>query len=79
MAIYAIDNFHMTVTTGGLLPIPNPAIILRPFLQQASGFSIALNWTDATGAQLPAGYLIKASTANNITAPVDGTPVSRRY
>jgi|GEM_PF-941513 len=74
--IYAIDNFHMTVTTGGFTPDPEPSNYPTSFSATASGFSIALNWTDATGAQLPAGYLIKASTANNITAPVDGTPVA---
>jgi len=66
----------MTVTTGGFTPDPEPSNYPTSFSATASGFSITLNWTDATGAQLPAGYLIKASTANNITAPVDGTPVS---
>lgn len=34
--------------------------------------SIIVTWTDATGAIVPDGYLIKASTGS-ITAPVDGT------
>jgi hypothetical protein len=37
--------------------------------------SISLNWTDATGAVLPDGYLVKGSTVSfaAITNPVDGT------
>ncbi len=40
--------------------------------------SINLTWTDATGASLPAGYLILGSTVSfeAISAPIDGTPVS---
>jgi endonuclease I len=39
--------------------------------------AINLNWTDATGAVLPDGYLIKGSTVSlaAITNPVDGTAV----
>jgi len=74
--MYAIDDFHMTVTTGGLTPDPEPTNYSTDFTTISSGFSVKLNWTDAIGAQLPAGYLIKASTINNITIPVDGTPVT---
>jgi hypothetical protein len=37
---------------------------------------IDFSWTDATGAQLPAGYLIKGSDVSyaSISAPIDGTP-----
>ncbi|HNW70773.1 MAG TPA: endonuclease [Bacteroidales bacterium] len=40
--------------------------------------SIPLAWTDATGAVIPTGYLIKMSSVSfaAITNPVDGTPVS---
>jgi endonuclease I len=40
--------------------------------------SIPLTWTDAIGAVLPTGYLIKMSPVSfaAITDPVDGTPVS---
>src|SRR6056297_194917 len=34
---------------------------------------IDLSWTDATGTNLPDGYLIKANTTCTCTAPVDGT------
>ncbi|MFH1853565.1 MAG: T9SS type A sorting domain-containing protein, partial [Candidatus Neomarinimicrobiota bacterium] len=36
---------------------------------------IDLSWTANDGAQAPDGYLIKASTADNITDPSDGTAV----
>ena len=36
---------------------------------------ITVNWTDATGGQLPSAYLVKAAIAPATpTAPVDGTP-----
>lgn len=40
--------------------------------------SISLNWTDATGAVLPDGYLIKGSTVSfaAIVDPIDGTAVA---
>ena len=36
---------------------------------------VTIGWTDATGAQLPAKYLVLASTGS-ITVPTDGTPVA---
>ncbi|MCF8366888.1 MAG: choice-of-anchor J domain-containing protein [Bacteroidales bacterium] len=45
------------------------------FAATAAGASISLSWTDATGEILPAGYLILASDQDNISLPVDGTPV----
>ena len=47
------------------------------FTATASGQSITLNWTDATGSVLPDNYLIKASSAgfNAISDPVDGVPL----
>ena len=42
----------------------------------ATTTAIPLTWTDATGGQVPVGYLIKASPTNysSISDPVDGTP-----
>jgi len=41
------------------------------------GYSrIDLSWTENDGSVVPDGYLIKASTADNITNPSDGTAVS---
>jgi len=70
-----IDDVTWTGFGGGT-PDPEPTNYPDAFNATPHGASVTLNWTDATGAQLPAGYLIKASTADDITAPVDGTPVS---
>lgn len=46
------------------------------FTATLAGISAMLTWTDAIGNQLPHSYLIKASTADDITLPVDGVPVA---
>lgn len=38
-----------------------------------NGTSIQLNWSDATGSQLPSGYLIIAYNKNNFFIPIDGS------
>lgn len=62
-------------TFGGYTPDPEPTNYPTEFSAVAAGTTITVSWTDATGEQLPAGYLIKASTNENISLPVDGTPV----
>jgi hypothetical protein len=69
----AIDN--VTWTAYGSGPLPEPTNYPTDFLATPAPFSITLTWTDATGTQVPTAYLIKASDADNITLPVDGTPV----
>jgi len=55
--------------------VPEPTNHATAFTATANSTSqIALTWTDATGAQLPDGYLVKASTAGTPTAPTDGIP-----
>ena len=49
------------------------------FTATASGVDVTLSWIDAVGDPLPANYLIKASTQNNITPPVDGTFVPNDF
>jgi hypothetical protein len=83
-----IDDVKFESPTGTSITIPNgnfetwPGILPEPtnypttFTATANNLSINLAWTDATGAQLPSAYLIKASIANDITLPVDGTYVS---
>lgn len=61
---------------GTFTPDPEPTNYATAFGATASGLSVTLDWTDATGAQLPAAYLILASDNPNITAPTDGTPVA---
>jgi hypothetical protein len=55
-------------------PDPEPTNYPTNFTANPSAFTINLNWTDATGSQLPAKYLILASEENNIELPVDGVP-----
>ena len=65
------DDF--SVTLAGISP--EPTNYPTDFTALASGIAINLDWTDATGDQLPNGYLVLASTEDNITAPTDGAPV----
>ncbi|MEI6060386.1 MAG: choice-of-anchor J domain-containing protein [Bacteroidota bacterium] len=74
--ICAIDNMSMTVSTGSVTPDPEPTNYPTTFAAASAGTTIKATWTDAVGAQLPAGYLVKISTSANITAPVDGTYTS---
>lgn len=66
------DDFSML--SAGISP--EPTNYPTSFMAEAAGISINLSWTDAIGEQLPNGYLILASDQDNITAPVDGTPVA---
>lgn len=59
---------------GTYTPDPEPSNYPTLFTAEGVGLSALISWTDATGAQLPVAYLIKASTTSTITAPVDGTP-----
>ncbi len=58
---------------------PEPTNYPIDFTATASGVSIALNWTDAIGEQLPSAYLIVAEEwsgrEGNFLIPEDGTPV----
>ena len=56
-------------------PDPEPSNYPTNFAAAVEGVDVTLTWTDATGEQLPAKYLVLASTGN-ITVPVDGTPVA---
>jgi hypothetical protein len=70
-----IDDVAWTSYAGSVLP--EPTNYPTSFVAASGAFTITLTWADATtGAQLPQFYLIKASTQNNIQAPVDGTAVA---
>lgn len=71
--ICSIDNMVMTVTTGTVTTDPEPTNYPTSFVATSASTSITTSWTDATGTQLPAGYLVKISDNPNITAPVDGS------
>jgi hypothetical protein len=54
---------------------PEPSNYPTNFTVENNGLDVTLNWTDATGAQLPSKYLIVGSTGS-ITVPTDGHPVA---
>ncbi len=56
-------------------PLPEPTNYPTAFTASAAGNMIDLDWTDATGSQLPGAYIVFISDQDNITPPVDGTPV----
>lgn len=60
---------------GATQVIPEPSSYPTNFTAAVDEVDVTLTWTDATGAQLPAKYLVLASTGD-ITVPVDGTPVA---
>ncbi len=68
---WEVDN--IVVTAGGIMPEPSeyPA----DFIAKGLGSSIGIEWADATGTDLPSGYLVIGSSDESFTPPVDGTPV----
>ncbi|HEY9115563.1 MAG TPA: choice-of-anchor J domain-containing protein [Bacteroidales bacterium] len=64
---------------GGFTPDPEPTNYPTNFTATADGLSITLTWTDATGEQLPSGYLILGEilpvSRAGFETPVDGVPV----
>lgn len=59
---------------GSVDPDPEPTNYPTNFTATVNGTDVTLTWTDATGEQLPAKYLVLGSTGS-ITVPTDGTPV----
>jgi hypothetical protein len=80
-AIYEYNNsgtcYNLTELTGNATTLkPEPTNYPTVFTcGSPESTSIPLTWTDATGGQLPDGYLIKWSDVSygNITDPVDGS------
>ncbi|GAB4329395.1 MAG: hypothetical protein Kow00127_21780 [Bacteroidales bacterium] len=56
--------------------LPEPTNYPTDFTASSSSTTIVLNWTDATGEQLPEHYLIYAGTDSSLPVPQDGTPVA---
>lgn len=75
-AIY-YDDFSIS---GDLVIKPEPTNYPTAFTAEAEDVGVRLNWTDATGAQLPDAYLVIGETGAtkdaNFDLPVDGTPVA---
>lgn len=63
-------SYALNVTAPGVAEPTNQPTSFTATTNSTS--QITVTWTDATGAQLPEHYLVKASTGT-ITAPVDGT------
>ena len=57
---------------GGAELDPEPSNYPTNFTATPEGVEVVVTWTDATGGQLPAGYLVRASIGN-VDVPVDGT------
>ena len=66
-------DINLNQSFGGSV-LPEPSNYPTDFTVTADGLFVTVTWTDATGTQLPSGYLVKASDQASITAPVDGTP-----
>jgi hypothetical protein len=73
-ATWEVDNILVTGDEGGS-PDPEPSNYPESFAAEAAGVSINLSWTDATGEQLPSGYIIFAGIDGNLPVPDDGIPV----
>lgn len=60
----------------------NPVFAAEPtnypsaFSSSVSENNITINWNDATGSQLPSGYLLLAYSKNNYFIPIDGSVYS---
>jgi hypothetical protein len=72
---WEIENVVIT-GEAEIVVIPEPSNYPTAFEAVANGQSISLTWADATGTVIPAGYIVLGSTQNNISTPVDGTPVA---
>lgn len=73
------DDFSVTYTktASSGSPDPEPTNHVTDFTATSDGHNaIDLRWSENDGAQAPSGYLIKASTADNISDPIDGTAVA---
>ena len=72
-----ITNAALYKETGEVDVLPEPTNYPTNFVVTNSLFTAHVTWTDATGGQLPQGYLIIGVESNvTIETPVDGTPVA---
>ncbi|MDA3870752.1 MAG: T9SS type A sorting domain-containing protein [Candidatus Marinimicrobia bacterium] len=77
MSFDSLRNYSSGVTDNATTFTDEPTNHVTGFTVTANGYDqIDLTWTETDGTQAPAGYLIKASTSDNITNPTDSTAVS---
>jgi hypothetical protein len=74
-ATWEIDDIEITGEEEATI-FPEPSSYPTSFSADATGTTILVIWTDATGTQLPDKYLIYAGTSSTLPVPVDGTPVA---
>ncbi len=71
------DATDKTVTCNGLVIASEPTNYPTGFTATVNSYNqITVTWTDASGGQLPAAYLVKASVMPAVSEPADGTPES---
>jgi hypothetical protein len=61
--------------SGDVTILPEPSNYPTDFSAAASGLTVSLTWSDATGTQLPTAYIILAGTTFNLPVPADGIPI----
>lgn len=70
-------NYSSGVTANATTYKDEPTNHVTGFTATENGWNkIDLSWTENDGSVVPDGYLIKASTSDNVSNPVDGTPVA---
>ncbi|MGB4654142.1 MAG: choice-of-anchor J domain-containing protein [Bacteroidales bacterium] len=74
-ALLAIDELKIDVTTGSTTILPEPSNYPTNLAVKVRGFDVTVTWDDATGEQLPTGYLVVFSDGN-IEVPTDGNFVT---
>ena len=70
-----IDLVYIFKMGGAPVIYPEPSNYPTAFYTSHEMVDITVEWTDATGEQLPSKYLVLISTGN-ITVPTDGVPVA---
>ncbi len=68
-----IDDITLTDYSSGTTTDPEPSNHVTGFDADVFNHTqINISWVDATGTQLPAGYLVKAASGSSPVAPIDG-------
>jgi hypothetical protein len=74
-ATWEVDDIEITGEEEATI-YPEPSNYPTSFSADATGTTILVTWTDATGTQLPQHYIIYAGTSASLPVPVDGIPVA---
>ncbi len=74
-ATWEVDDIEITGEEEATI-YPEPSNYPTSFSADATGTSILVTWTDATGTQLPHSYIVFAGISSSLPVPVDGLPVA---